>query len=127
MSCSTRGKQNSVDRFPALGDWCMLTVGCRRADYSAALVARAVEDCNAHLVNLNVLSFGDAYEGTADGEPVFDVVFEVRATVRNATSVARSLERYGFSVLDSQCSAEADSQPDTDRERLAALMRFLNP
>ena len=32
-----------------------LLLGCRRDDYSASRIARAVEDCDAHLLNLNMM------------------------------------------------------------------------
>ena len=42
--------------FPAVGDECRMLIGCRRANYSASEIARAVEDCDAQLLNLNVTS-----------------------------------------------------------------------
>lgn len=112
--------------YPAGGDWSVLRAGCSRADYSASRVARAVEDCDAHLLNLNVLSFGESYRADDDGDDDWDVVFELRANLRNAPGIARSLERYGFTVL-SAGSSDDSSAGDTDRERLEALMRYLNP
>ena len=67
--------------FPYTPDSSSLTVECPASDYSASSIARAVEDCNAHLLNLNVTS-----------------VVDLRVNHRNADAVSRSLERYGFMV-----------------------------
>lgn len=105
--------------FPPVGDWSRLLVGCRREDYSASRVAHAVEDCNAHLLNLNVTSMG----GT-DGDTC-PVVFDIRVNLRNTECVSRSLERYGFTVLDA-CSCEEEKDNDTKHRNYDNLMRYLN-
>lgn len=67
--------------MPARPDASRLTVTCRPGDYSASAIARAVEDCNAHLLNLNVTSDTDA-----DG----DLTVELRISHRDTGAVARS-------------------------------------
>ena len=65
-----------------------LVLTCRRGDYSASRIARAVEDADAHLLNLNV---------TADSERSDSrIVAELRISHRDPEAAARSLERYGF-------------------------------
>lgn len=78
--------------FPPSDEASELLVACRRADYSASVLARAVEDCDAHLLNLNLT--GDKAPDGSD-----DLLVELRVGLRNAMGVARSLERYGFRVL----------------------------
>ena len=102
--------------FPAVGESSRLLVGCRREDYSASRIARAVEDCDAHLLNLNVTSF-DGNEGK------FPVVFDLRVSHRSPDGVGRSLERYGYTVLDTKGAAETDES--TARRRVDEFLRLL--
>lgn len=88
----------------------MLTVACQRQDYSASRIAHAVEDCDAHLLNLNV---------TADSPSADIVTVELRVGHRNPTSVARSLQRYGFCVVNGMPDDD-DTGQDTP-----VLQRFL--
>ncbi len=82
-----------VDRlFPPTDEASELLVACRRMDYSASAIARAVEDCDAHLLNLNLT--GDSAPDGSD-----DLMVELRVGLRNANPVARSLERYGYRVM----------------------------
>lgn len=106
--------------FPAVADWSALIVECDGADYSASRVARAVEDCDAHLLNLNVTAAGSLHGHT---------VVEIRTDHRNPESIARSLERYGYRVT-AMTSSEAgsdgdDAADDTARRRLGELLRYL--
>ena len=113
--------------FPAVGESSRLLVGCSKEDYSASRIARAVEDCDAHLLNLNVTAAGsDAPDGAAyasgDDRP-FPVVVDLRVSHRNPAGVGRSLERYGYTVLDSSTDDLADD--DTTRRRIDEFFRFL--
>ena len=113
--------------FPAVDESSRLLVGCRREDYSASRIAHAVEDCNAHLLNLNVTSFGEKYNYNLNDDDLgadakFPVVFDIRVSHRNAESIGRSLERYGYTVLDSSSSNEPD---DTTASRIDGLLRYL--
>ena len=93
--------------FPAVGESSVLTVACRRPDYSASAIARAVEDCDAHLLNLNVTS--DVSSPTDPLDP---------------SAVTRSLERYGFRVLEARGRDSADDE--ALRLRLDELIHYLN-
>lgn len=113
------GAEATLQRlFPVVEDSSRLTVSCRRIDYSASAVARAVEDCDAHLLNLNVTSDG-AMDPFGD-----EVTVELRVSHRNASAVARSLERYGYRVVAVEHAAGADS--DTMRERVNELIHYLD-
>lgn len=104
--------------MPPLEEVSELTVACSRADYSASAIARAVEDCDAHLLNLNVTS-----EPSSDGR----MLVELRISHRNACPVARSLERYGYSVVGvSQDGAAGDGADAVARERVVQLLHYLD-
>lgn len=112
--------------FPPVPESSRLLVGCRREDYSASRIAHAVEDCNAHLLNLNVTA-GDSKtlpDGTPDSgsDAKFPVMIDLRVSHINAESISRSLERYGYTVLETQ-STTADY--DTQRRRIDGLFRYL--
>ncbi len=79
-----------------------LLLTCRRGDYSASRIARAVEDCDAHLLNLNVM---------LDPDGDHDLLVDVRVNRLSGEAVARSLQRYGFEVLDFSpaCGDEEES------------------
>lgn len=94
-----------------------LLVCCRRADYSASRIAQAAEDVDAHVLNLNVTAL------RPDDMPADCVVVALRVARREALSVVRSLERYGFDVLDFDGASQADDE--TARERAAELLRYL--
>lgn len=86
-------------------------------DYSASAIARAVEDCDAHLINLNVLA-------DRPSEAPGQCLVALRVDHRNASAVARSLERYGYRILDLEHAPGADS--DTMRERVRELIHYLD-
>ncbi len=92
-----------------------LLVSCLPSEYSASRIARAVEDCDAHLVNLNVTTDGSRLDNR--------VVCELRVSHRNPSSVVRSLERYGYEVVDTDARSLA-SDPVT-AERVAELLHYL--
>lgn len=87
--------------FPPATESCELTIECGRSDFSASAIARAVEDADAHLLNLNV---------TSAMSPVGMVSVDLRISHRNAGSVARSLERYGFRVASFRDGYDADAE-----------------
>lgn len=94
---------------------CELSVACYRADFSASRIARAVEDVDAHLLNLNVTS-----AVTDHGE----VVVDLRVNRRSPDSVARSLERYGYRVVETRSDS---SEPDsTLSQRVGELLLHIN-
>lgn len=108
-------------------DSARLLVGCRRGDYSASRLAHAVEDCNAHLINLNVTAAESGNDFSTDldfADPKFPIVVDLRVNMRNADAIARSLERYGYTVLDTDAPESADK--DIARDHLNHLWRYLN-
>lgn len=107
----------SIDRlYPPRQEASRLLVSCLPSDYSASRIARAVEDVDAHLLNLNV---------TTDGERLDNrVVTELRVSHRSPLAVARSLERYGYEVVDVEHDALADDPLAADR--LNELMYYID-
>ncbi len=101
----------------------VITVVCHPRDFSASALARAVEDSNAHLLNLNVT-------GARRDDGLLTI--ELRTSLRHPEATIRSLSRYGFETIDSQ-SFPADDTPadgkDFDgalRNRAAELIHILN-
>lgn len=103
-------------RFPFNHDSSEITIECSRVDYSASAIARAVEDCNAHLLNLNVTS---QEASTADA-----VVVDLRVSHRSSEAVARSLERYGFMVTSMASDAD-DPLAAKARAHALELLHYL--
>lgn len=87
--------------FPYVAECCELVIECPRGDYSASAIARAVEDAEAHLLNLNV---------TSAETPSGMVCVALRVSHRNAGSVARSLERYGYHVVETHGGYDVDAE-----------------
>ena len=83
-------------------------------DYSASVMARAVEDADAPLLNLNVTGI-DAGENR--------LAVALRIGHRSPLAAIRSLERYGFEVLDYD-APQADD--DMLRSRYDELMHILS-
>lgn len=105
--------------MPPLEEASTLTVACLPADFSASVLARAVEDSDAHLINLNVTD-----RRLDDGR----ITVELRTNHRNTASTARSLERYGYEVIDARIpgSALPDFDASTLRNRANELLHLLN-
>lgn len=113
--------------FPHNPDSSVLTVACAPADYSASRIARAVEDCDVHLLNLNVTD-----DDTTDGR----MVVELRINRRDPSGVARSLRRYGYDVLvmsgpnGTESADSDDPTPDPlamrGIDRMNELIRYLD-
>ncbi|MDE6247293.1 MAG: hypothetical protein K2M41_05570 [Muribaculaceae bacterium] len=97
----------------ARDDSSVLTVECRDDQYSASAISHAVEDADAHLVDL--ISRGDS-----DGK--IRVTLRVRAN--DPEAAARSLERYGYRVVES--SGAMSPQSEVLAERLASLRALIN-
>lgn len=108
---------HSIERlFPPRQESSRLLIGCIPSDYSASRIARAVEDADAHLFNLNM---------TKDGEMLDNrVVVEIRISHRSPLAVARSLERYGYEILDVEHTAMMDDSLAS--ERLDELMHYID-
>lgn len=101
--------------FPERPDATELSISCYRGDYSASRIARAVEDADAHLLNLNL---------TSEVMPTGEIVVDLRISHRSASSVVRSLERYGFNVVSVRDSIE--EMNDTFSTRVAELLAHIN-
>lgn len=109
------GRHDEAHMFPPAPDASELSIACFAADYSASHIARAVEDCDAHLLNLNV---------TDSSTPAGEMIIDLRVDHRNPSSVARSLERYGYSVIDMR-HADDDADVETARRRINELIARL--
>lgn len=92
----------------------MLTVTCERRNYSASLIARAVEDANAHVLNLNIT---DAE--CAPGR----IEVSLRISHADPSSVMRSLARYGYATRAESGILSTDGDPADNP--FAALQRYL--
>ncbi len=102
--------------FPQRAECSELTVSCHPDDYSAGSIARAVEDCNAHLLNLNL---------TADTTPQGHAVVELRIGMLDPSCVARSLERHGYTVRATRSPRESADESKA-RRRAEELMHYLS-
>lgn len=100
--------------FPHFGDVSHLLVSCAPADYSASAIAHAVEAADARLLNMNLTSLG------ADTSRL---VVHLRVNHRDPERVARSLERFGFEVVDTDAPEAEDS---VLRRNYDHLMHLLN-
>lgn len=113
-------KNLTVDElFPPRPDASDMLVACPRDNYSASAVARAVEDADAHLLNLNVT----ALKVHPDDDTT--ILIALRVSRRDAASVARSLARYGFHTLDFTTPDAVAADLDAARARAAELLRYL--
>ena len=107
--------QDEFDRlFPAVDDSCRLTVSCRRGEYSASRIARAIEDCDAHILNLNV---------TLDTDPAGSITVDLRVNRTDIGAICRSLSRYGYDVTSAETAAANDL--DTVRNRVNEMLHYL--
>lgn len=100
----------------------VIIVACYPEDYCASQLAHAVEDSDAHLINLNVTN-----QRLADGR----ITIELRTNRSHAGSTARSLERYGYEVINGyEGSGKPGEMPgnfDNDlRQRAAEILHIIN-
>lgn len=80
-------------------DCSVITVECAAGDYSASRIAHAVEDSDAHLVDLWSVP-------SAEGK----VKVTLRVRRDDPSPAVHSLERYGYDVVDSYGNENADSE-----------------
>lgn len=94
-------------------DSSIVEIECAPADYSASRIAHAVEDADAHLVDLL----------TEPGEGG-NLRVTLRVRRENPSGVVSSLERYGYTVTD----VESRITPDNDDQlwRFLEFQRMLN-
>lgn len=102
--------------FPHSPDASTLVLACLPQDYSASVIARAVEDCDAHVINLNVMG-----EHTPAGE----MKVALRVDHRNATAVSRSLQRFGYEVIEVDQPDDFNPDAEMARSRVNELLRYL--
>lgn len=94
-------------------DASVVVVNCAPADYSASRLAHAVEDCDVHLVDL--LSFPE--------DDHLRVMLRVRCL--EPEGVVQSLERYGYSVVETSGSPDGVAV-QMAAERLLELQALMN-
>lgn len=99
----------------ARDDCSTITVECRPEDYSASMLAHAVEDSDAHLVDLITTPQDDGF---------LQVTLRVRHS--DPSAAIRSLERYEFHVVEAHGNSDASRDAAIAAERLLALQTLLN-
>lgn len=105
-----------IGRMIAPRDDCsVITVECNPEDYSASSLAHAVEDSDAHLVDLL----------TAPGENGHMLV-TLRVRHSDPTAAVRSLERYDYHVLEAHSSGDDFQRMEIATERLLSLQALMN-
>lgn len=105
-----------LGRMIAARDDCsVITIECDPQDYSASLIAHAVEDTDAHLVDL--------FSVPAENGKIL-VTLRVRHS--DPTSAVRSLERYDFNVVETHGSSSSMQSMEIATERLLALQALMN-
>ena len=96
-------------------DCSVISVECAPDDYSASVLSHAIEDTDAHLVDLLTV-------------PASNGMVKVTMRVRHAdpTSAVRSLERYGYNVVEVHGATEAPQSLEITAERLLSLQALMN-
>ena len=105
-----------LGRMIASRDDCsVITIECSPEDYSASVLAHAIEDTDAHLVDLL----------SAPGENG-----RIRVTMRvrhsDPTAAVRSLERYDYHVIAAYPAADTIQSMEIATERLLGLQALMN-
>lgn len=103
----------SASLLPPREDSSWIVAECVPADYSASRIAHAVEDADAHLLNLS------AAPSPGGRTRVF-----LRVSLSDPSPAVRSLERYGYEVVDYR-SPDGSRDPVLSR-RLDELSLYLN-
>ena len=108
-----------------MSDTSRLLVGCNASNFSASRLAHAVEDCDAHLLNMNVTDLRL--------DPDAPLVVDLRVNRRNTEALRRSLERYGYTVLlaertpaDGADLTRDDYQSESLRARAREMLYYIN-
>lgn len=105
-----------IGRMIAARDDCsIITIECVPQDYCASMLAHAVEDSDAHLVDLLT-------------SPAENGMLRVTLRVRHSdpTAAVRSLERYGFTVVEAYSSGNSIQSMEIATERLLSLQALMN-
>lgn len=105
-----------IGRMIAARDDCsIITVDCAPEDYSASVLAHAIEDTDAHLVDLFT---------TPNENGRLNVTLRVRHS--DPTAAIRSLERYDYHVLEAHSAANSIQSIEIATERLLSLQALMN-
>lgn len=105
-----------IGRMIAARDDCsVITVECTPQDYSASALAHAVEDSDAHLVDLLT---GPAENGR--------MIVTLRVRHSDPTAAVRSLERYDYHVVEAHSSGDDFQRMEIATERLLSLQALMN-
>ena len=105
-----------IGRMIAARDDCsVITLECDPRDYCASLIAHAVEDSDAHLVDLF----------SAPGENG-SLIVTLRVRHSDPTAAVRSLERYDFKVVEAHSANDAMQSMEIATERLLSLQALMN-
>lgn len=99
----------------ARDDCSVITLECRAEDYSASLLAHAVEDSDAHLVDLLTTPGNDG-----------NITVTLRVRHNDPSAAVRSLERYDFHVIDAHGAGSRLRDAEISAERLLSLQTLLN-
>lgn len=96
-------------------DCSIISVECKPEDYSASLLAHAVEDSDAHLVDLFSV-------------PAEDGRIKVTLRIRHSdpTAAIRSLERYDFHVVEAHGASSGIIEAQIATDRLQSLQVLMN-
>lgn len=118
MNTNPEKKDHLEVIFPPNPESSRLLIGLPKADFMASHIARAVEDADARLLNLNVTSLPSAVPS--------GVVVDLRVSHRNPERVVHSLERHGYDVLSVLSPDASDDSDETMRRRYDELMYLLS-
>ena len=99
----------------ARDDCSVITVECAPEDYSASIIAHAIEDSDAHLVDL--------FSAPGDNG---HIIVTLRVRRSDPTAAVRSLERYGFLVLEAHSAGDDIQRMEIATERLLSLQALMN-
>lgn len=94
-------------------DCSIIELECPPADYSASVLARAVEDTDAHLVDMLTIPAEDG-----------NLKVSLRIRCEDPTAASHSLERYGYTVTD--VYGQENAEQTASLERLLALQALIN-
>ena len=94
-------------------DCSVIELECTPADFSASRLAHAVEDTDAHLVDMLTVPAGDG-----------NLRVTLRVRCEDPTAAAHSLERYGYEVTE--VFGNENVEQTASLERLLALQALIN-
>lgn len=103
--------------FPPRLEACHILIGTGREDFVASRIAHAVEDADANLLNLNVTSLSDSDNSH---------IVALRVDHRDPQRVARSLERYGYNIVDLALSDRRDGDDDVLRAKINEFIHYIS-